>query len=354
MDYPSEKKRQNKKPLLGSMKLLLGSAIIMLGASGCESVFDKDQNCDPAYYLQFVYDMNMDYADAFQAKVSSVEVMAFDSESGDLKGRFMESGQTLKQDGYRMKLDLEPGQYDFVVWCGLEENEGQFSVSDNITKKEQAKCTMSRNRNSHGKATQNSQLHSLFHGYLSAGLDEKPGDHVFPVSLIKDTNNINFSLQDVSGKELDPNRFTITMNINNGSIDYNNSLLDDEDIEYSPYYQASGSASVDTKAEETRHDIVVAEISTSRLVEDHNPTLDITDNLTGNIVYSVPLVKWALMLKSEQYSSMGDQEYLDREDEYNVVLYVKENDVVDDSNYLAASIIINGWRIVLNGGTELH
>ena len=66
------------------------------------------------------------------------------------------------------------------------------------------------------------------------------------------------------------------------------------------------------------------------------------------------------MLKSEKYSGMNDQEYLDREDEYNIMVYLQKEgndnpDIPDDSSeYTAVSIYINGWRIVHHDNTELQ
>ena len=339
-------KRLKEKALI-----ILCGTFLSIAASSCESIYDDTKDCEPYYYLNFVYDMNMDFADAFNEKVNSVEVYVFDSATGELVDKIKESGDVLKKEDYKMRLHLPPGNYDFITWCGLENNEGHFQLSDNITSPRDIFCRMDRKKASDGSSFQNINLHSLFHGKISAKLEDIPGDHVFTMPLIKDTNNINFSLQELSGKELDPERFTIKLSINNGLMGYDNTVIEDEKIEYNPYYQAWGSAYVDTKADDgqTRHDIVVAEMSTARLISSHNPMIEVIDNEKDRTVYSIPLVKWVLMLKSQNYSSMGDQEYLDREDEYNVILYVND----DSDLYVAVSIMINSWRIVLNEG-ELH
>ena len=95
---------------------------------------------------------------------------------------------------------------------------------------------------------------------------------------------------------------------------------------------------------------LVAELSTSRLMADHNPLLTVTDKETGNVVFSLPLVKYFLMMKSDRYSRMDNQEYLDREDEYAVMVFLENK---DDEGWLAAEIVINGWRIVDNGNVGL-
>lgn len=332
--------------------ILACGALLSLGVSSCESIYDKTQDCDPYFYLNFVYDMNMDYADAFSEKVNSVEVFVFDNETGELVGKFKDSGAALQREGYKMRLYLEPGNYDFITWCGLEDNEDHFLLTDNVRNQEDIFCRMGRERNSEGLATQDKKLHSLFYGKISAKLEDKPGDHVYTVPLIKDTNNINFSLQDISGKELDPKRFTVKLHINNGLMAFDNTVLDDEEIECIPYYQAWGTASVGSKADDeiTRHDIVVAEMSTARLIAEHDPYIQVIDNNQSETVYSIPLVKWILMSKSEEYSYMDDQEYLDRVDDYNVILYVNG----DTNRYIAIAVEINSWKLVLKEDEELH
>ncbi|MCH5237528.1 MAG: FimB/Mfa2 family fimbrial subunit [Muribaculaceae bacterium] len=348
MNFTNKKRNAFIRTIVKS--LLVG--LIMIGAASCESIYDKEQNCDPVYRLRFVFDMNMDYADAFSSKVNSVSLYVFEASTGDLKATYNESGAVLKKEGYTMLLDLNPGDYEFIAWCGLEGNEGHFNVSQEISNLRDIGCSITKDRDSNGKAIVDKELYSLFHGRLKAELPDDREEHLYTMSLVKNTNNVNLSIQEISGKSLDPSRFTVKLRANNGIMDYDNSVLDDEEIEYSPYRIKGGSAHVGTKGEEDNtHDLVLAEMSTARLIAKSNPSVEIYDNEKESTVYSIPLVKWALMLKSEQYSYMGDQEYLDREDEFNIILYV--NETPDDADYLAVSVLINSWRIVLNNDSEL-
>lgn len=349
------KMNEQKKSIKRAFQTLL-CLVALTGMASCNVINEDENPCDPSYYIQFVFDMNMDFADAFSKKVTSVDLYVFNAKTGDFVRKYSEAGDILKMDGYRMELtELLPGSYDFVAWCGLEENDGHFTVPASVKKLEEIGCTLTREHDSSGAATSNLNLYPLFHGKISASLPLDNNEHVYNMPLVKDTNNINFSLQETGGNALDPNRFTISLIVDNGSMAYDNSLLQDEDIVYMPYRQASGSAGVDSSGRSrdgensedgVRHDIVVAELSTARLIEGHNPQLVIYDNENEELVYSVPLVKWVLMLKSQSYGTMPDQEYLDREDEYNVVLYINGEEPI----YVATSIMINSWRLVLNEG----
>lgn len=341
------------------MRFLLVLTVLCMGAAGCEPLFEAAGDCTPVYRMKFVYDMNMDHADAFASKVPSVELYAFEAGSGRLVRVFSESGAALAQEGYAMTLDLAPGDYDFVAWCGLADNEGQFTLPASVPTLADTRCTLARERGADGKATQNRNLHALFHGRSAQTLPEDNAEHTYTMPLVKNTNNISLSIQETGGKALDPDRFTIRMAVDNGSMAYDNSVLEDEAIEYLPYRKTSGSAAVGGSRADggVRQDIILAELSTARLIAGHSPTLDIIDNRTGRTVYAVPLIKWALMLKSQQYAGMADQEYLDREDEFNIILYISEEDGItpgDPEYYLAVGVVINGWRMVINGDTELH
>lgn len=355
--HQTQKHKMIKRSHYKNIKIFAGCVATALMLSAC-SVSEEEEICDPVYKVQFVYDMNMDYADAFAAKVGSVNLYVFDAKTGENKGYYAESGAALAQDGYTMTLDLKPGNYDFVAWCGLADNDDHFTVAAHISNIREVGCQLSKKRNSAGKATSDQQLNALYHGQLSANLPDDDKEHLYTVKLVKNTNNINVTVQDISGNNIDPERFTFTLQDENGVMDFDNTVLSDEEIDYLPYRKAGGSANVGgTKADENTHDIILAELSTARLISNHNPIIKIQDNQKNQTVYSIPLVKWALMYKSEQYSKMDNQEYLDRQDEYNVMIYVSpQGDVVPEepAQYVAVGLFINGWRIVDNGNTELH
>lgn len=104
------------------MAMTLGSAIV-----SCGSILDEeDVDCSVEYRVKFKYDYNMKYADAFSREVGTVTLYAFD-DNGKLVYQKMEEGDVLGEDGYTMKVDLEPGDYHLITWAGLN-NEASFSV----------------------------------------------------------------------------------------------------------------------------------------------------------------------------------------------------------------------------------
>jgi hypothetical protein len=72
----------------------------------------------------------------------------------------------------------------------------------------------------------------------------------------------------------------------------------------------------------------------------------VTNNSTGKVVFDVPVKDYALMVKGRENASMPDQEYLDRQDEYNMTFFLDERD-----QWFNAYIYINSWMVVLQNSS---
>ena len=339
------------------LKWYMAKAIVFvmtICCSACGSIFDDEGDCSPHYFVRFVYDMNMLRADAFATQVGSVDLYVFDAETGAYVRHFSDKGEALASGNYRMPLDLAPGNYEFIAWCGLADNNEDFVVAQSVGKPSDLTATMARSYDAKG-AYSNRNLHALFHGSLQVELPDAEGEHVVTVKLTKDTNNINLSLQHAAGP-LDPSRFEVTMTDDNGMMACDNSLLADEQIEYRPWRQDSGKLDVtttkavnDDEEEGNEAGFLIAELSTARLMANHTCRINIVDKQEDKVVFSIPFVQWALMLRSANHASMSDQEYLDREDEYNLMVFLADK----GESWMSVAIYINGWHIIDNGDVEL-
>lgn len=338
--------------------------VAVLSLTACNSVFDDEEDCTPYHYIKFVYDMNMLYADAFATQVSSVDLYVFDAETGEYITHYADKGEALASGSYKMPINLAPGKYKFIAWCGIADHD-DFSVpgTNEINKEEDLICTMYRTRDVNG-AYSNRNLHALFHGSTVEVLTDEEGEHVYTVRLIRDTNNIILSLNHSAG-ELDKDRFEITVTDENGLLAHDNSLMKDEPIEYRPWDLRSGSLDIvnSTKSraeneeensedeDENKVGYLKAEISTSRFMADREMRINIRDKEEDKIIFSIPMIKYALELRSELYASMGEQEYLDREYNYDLMVFLTDN---NKGGWMVASIYINGWhKITAQGEVEL-
>ncbi|MCH5327447.1 MAG: FimB/Mfa2 family fimbrial subunit [Coprobacter sp.] len=309
------------------------------------------------YYVRFIFDKNMQFVDGFSRQVKSVDLYVFDP-SGAFVTKYHEDGVPLTAPDYLMELtDLPAGEYEFVAWCGLTNNNGHFTVPGDteISRNYQTVCTMSTSADALHAAYQNQNLSPLFHGRnANATYVEKHSEkQIQDVELTKNTNNVSLTLQHRDGLEFAKNRFAVTMVDRNDVMKHDNSISDDaQEVEYRPYRTVIGNAAI-SRAASTRADVgagstvgnyMQVELSTARLMADHNPVIVVRDTENNNkVIFSIPLVKWALQFRNSNYKDMDNQEYLDREDHYNLMLWL---DSREDDGWFSAGFDIFDWHVV--------
>ena len=337
-----------------TLLLLAGSVF-----GSCNVLDEEAEDC--AVYVRFKYDMNMKFADAFRNAVNSVTLYAFDKD-GILAFQKTEQGDVIHADGYRMRLDgishSDKAEYDFITWAGEPDN-ASFTIpllTVGKSTKEELQCMLNRRHESRaedGTAVVDSDLEALFHGQvedLSFGRSVSAGDEVV-VPLVKNTNVVRIILQHLSGEPVDVNNFEFFITDENGLMNYDNSLLQDEVITYRAWRKEDGYAGLgeqDVQTEGvTEINVALAELTVARLMADERPILTIRNKEQDKTVLSIPLVDYALLVKGYYNREMDDQEYLDRQDEYALTFFLDEG-----NQWMNAFIYINSWRIVLQD-TEL-
>jgi len=137
--------------------------------TSCSAIYEYEGDCDPKYRIVFRYDYNMKYADAFANEVTSVSLYAFDG-SGKLVFQKSDQGSHLGSGDYTMEVDMEPGTYDLVAWCGLEDGKS-FSVpliQRGLTSKSDLTCRTIGKKDINGRAVVDYQLKPLYHGSLNS------------------------------------------------------------------------------------------------------------------------------------------------------------------------------------------
>ena len=313
--------------------------------ASCNVLTEEDQDC--ALYVRFKYDMNMNFADAFQNAVNSVTLYAF--KDGVLAYQRTEEGELLKQNGYRMRIDeipyREKHKYDYITWAGEPDNES-FTIPvltvGNSTK-EDLFCQLNRA----GNGVVSDDLEDLFHGMTngqdySRSASSAAGDEVV-IPLTKNTNNIRIVLQHLSGKPVDVNKLSFTITDKNGLMNYDNMLLGEDVITYKAWHKAQGSAGIGEQQEGviTEVNLALADLTVARLMADEEPILVVTNDEEEMVIH-IPLVDYALLYKRLRYEDMPDQEFLDRQDEYNMTFFLDEN-----YRWINQFIYINSWKVVL-------
>ena len=302
----------------------------------CDSlVYDDEGDCTVQYKMVFRYDMNLKWADAFPSEVKSVNLYAFDS-NGVFVKEFSDRGDVLSYPGYCMTLDLPAGDYQFVAWCGLR-NEGiaeeSFTVPQPVPGQTTiAELTCSLNTKKNGTdAYSDTWLQFLYHGSLKATLpDTQEGkEYLYTMYLTKNTNHIRVILHE--GGDMDVEDYNISIADANGVMSYDNTLLGNAEVTYLPYYELPVDMKAETDGSSAVSRGIMVDFSVGRMMADHRNDMMLTitnKKMENKLVVRLPVIHYALLMKTyyemayghELSGLKGDQELLDREDEYVLTL----------------------------------
>ena len=332
--------------ILSRILLVSMAAVALTSCDGM--IYDDEGDCAPYYKVKFRYDMNMKFADAFPNEVNSVTLYAVDAATGRVVWQNHESGERLKADGYEMDLPVDPGKYHLMAWCG-DGHRTSFTVND-ATHIDDLHCRLNRDYDSrageNNGAISTTDLGRLYHGRENDQvMPTEQGTHYYNINLTKNTNVIRVILQQLTGEKLDKDAFDFEITDVNGHLESDNSLRDDELITYRPWHVDNAVSNViyDAGSDPDDKRAVLAELTVSRLMLDGDPRLTVRKRATGEpIIFSIPLKPYCLAFKGDHYSDMDDQEFLDREDSYNMVFFLDEG-----MRWMNTYIYINSFKVVL-------
>lgn len=307
-------------------------------------IFEGEGDCGTYYHIRFKYDYNMKFADAFANEVNCIALFVFDSEGRLIERVESSDKESLSSGAFEIRLELQEGRYDLVAWGGLM-NEESFDLLADIeignTTKEELMVRMNREN-----AAVTKDLSPLYHGTLPLEVTSHPGNITETITLMKNTNVIRVVLQELSGNSVDADKFRFDITDDNGALyAWDNDFLVDETLTYLPWSMSTGTAEIQPKTT-TSVSVALAEFTIGRMKAGNSPVLNVTNKETGKRVLSIPVADYALLIKGQYNKSMSDQEYLDRQDEYNMTFFL------DNNEWVNSSIIINSWKVVINN-TEI-
>lgn len=322
----------------------------------CHAVFDYEGSISPQYRVKFLDDVNLKFADAFDSEVQSLALCVYD-ENGYLVGTYTaDAGQLSQATGdHSIDIsDLAPGAYHLVAWGGVSD-ESSFKLpelSRDASQLRDLTCRLERqSRTGEEYDLVDTDINDLFHGstdiVIPARENASDGIHTFDIHLTKNTNKVSIVLQQLNGEQMDADDFDFTIVADNGHINYDNSVMHDEKhFIYRAYSKTEVSAGIDNEGSSTTGvNAVVARHTINKLEAastDSSPKLEITRTDTGEKIVSIPLVDYVLMVRNNYPQIKTDQDYLDRQDEYNLVFFI------NDGRWLDSVIYINSWRIIIN------
>lgn len=345
-------------------KLLL--LTLLAGAiTSCDSILDYDEgDCSIEYCVKFKYDYNMEEVDVFAQQVRTVTLYAFD-DNNNLVYQKTDQGELLGDKDYAMTVDIDPSKFHLIAWAGLNDESfavpllypQQSQIEELKVKTLRKAVTRAEAENEKGNYIVEQELHSLWHGEVKNGPATRSGNQqISTVSLVKNTNNIRIVVAQVNRSDgpvtraLTAETFKCEIYDDNGYMDYDNSLLNDNLLTYKPFVvepeSVSSRAFSDTDEPAKEYNAVISEISVARLMANKTPELTIVNSDTQETLFHVSnLVKFLEKLQLEKYKDRHYtlQEYLDREDAYSMIVFVDEN-----LTLIKTVVDVNDWIIQIN------
>lgn len=326
-----------------SLAYLLTAAVGMV-MSSCESlVYDDEGDCVTRYLVRFKYDCNMKFADAFAAEVNEVTLYLVDADR-NIVWRKTESGARLAEEGYAMEVDVAPGTYSLLAWCSSE-HPTTFRIGDDGTR-DGLTAAFNTDRRADGSHHIGKQLDRLFHGYMPdvnfPAADE--GTFTYTLPLIKDTNHFVITLQQLNGEPIDKDLVAFEITDDNTNLDWDNEIIAGTPVTYHPWYTETVDADFGARSARANDSFagVIAELTTSRLMENSAARLHIYRTDTGATIASINLIDALLLVMGyENSKKLTKQQYLDYKDEYSLTFFLDEN-----HRWLNSVILIESWRVV--------
>ena len=307
--------------MFGKTKSLFLIVASMLCMASCDSIREDLPRCE--LWLEFVFDYNMEYADAFNPQVKSVDVLVFDSDDKLLFTKSVKVAALV--GGNRMSLtdELDFGSYKVLTVGSLSD---RFRLSDNAGNKLVPGTTtlqqviVSLKRETGGV---NFEFQHLYFGEV-VEVDHLPSNtnhKIYPVNLIRDTNRFNLALMGYEENKVDGTQYTFEIQApENAVYSWENEPTGQGPITYVPYYTGPGEIS----------DVVMsARLNTMRLLNRSgwDYKFIIRDANTEAEVWSynlMTLLSIARPVSRYDGTELPFQEYLDRQSEWNLVFTVVE------------------------------
>lgn len=328
----------------------------MMVLTGCNGILDDEpEPCPVGMEIRFIYDYNLERANAFPAQVECLTLHIYDG-AGNYVMTKTETTSVLADENYRMAVDLPEGDYKLVAYGGTACDKASFNYTN--TPKPGSRIEdlgMYLDPECLEVGNPRGRLHDLFYGTLDVHITKAPKLTPVTVKMMKDTNYIRIILQHLSYEPLDGKEYTFEITDDNTLFDHNNMLVDNGMVTYTPWDSGSitvGTGEVTDKEGNTDNTITnvkiaYADLSISRLMTMRSPRLVVTYKLTDTKIIDIPLNNYLLALRSDYFDWCGEQEFLDRKSEWQLFFFLNK-----PNHWNNAFVKIDNWIVRVNDIVE--
>lgn len=350
------------------MKLIRNSVLASLGImflTGCHAFKDDLPNCPkPMAEIKFSYTMNMALEDRFAESVHCIDLYVFrvvdnanaetkaDGKTTQFVAEYHEDNNDVIRTGkLTVTMELAPGDYQAVVYGGMSCSQSSFdklfTENENLTVDD---LQVALNTNYYFDDTDETgdptdddidrsalELHDHFFGIASFSVYEQTTTPV-TIDVMKNTNTIHVKLKNDDGSAIDPEEFRMYIVDDNNFLDSDNEIFETGAIAYRPYFK-----DFETPGELST---MKASFNVSKLHKENDPRLIVLSKtrIDKQLMIDQHLMSGILAAKDAfgtLGSQMDDQEFLDRNDEWEFTFTI---DTVKNT-WLSLTIKVNDWEV---------
>ena len=331
--------------------------------SGCSMMKEAEDLTNCGLFVTFKYDYNLQRADMFGDHVGGVTLYVFDSE-----GRFVRNYENnlipsmgMMLDGtytHAMQImDLPDGKYRLIALANQKGYEATLATDGPKYRrttlspgddKELLTVRLDRDASATGAKAMVSNvapMDTLWHGMTGVETVQvtNGGKSVANISMVRDTKMLTIGLHNLDDPmDISTDEFEYFIVDNNGHLAYNNLLLDDEDIVYTPFrkWDTEATDATGNVTQRTAH----AGITFNRLiwseVPDQNALLVIRNKTNGNEVAAINLTDFLSQGRNayDMYA-YSRQEYLDRAYDFYLDFFIRN----DKWQYAEVRLNVLSW-----------
>ena len=335
------------------LKLYLRTILALLPAvilfSGCSAIKDDEPRpCPQGLEIRFVYDYNLERANAFPAQVDCLTLHIYDAD-GNFVRTLTESGAPLSDEDYRMRVDnLPEGRYRLVAYGGALCQAASFSYTagEPAGSSHVSELGMRLNPECLEAGNPLGRLHDHFYGTVMADVEIRPELTRVTVKMMKNTNHLRIMLQHLDYVALDGADYMFEITDDNTLFDCDNDLLEAGAVTYTPWERGSvktGNAEFGAAGSQVEVQMAYADLSISRLMTKRSPKLVVTHLPSGEQIISIPLNNYLLALRGSHYDWTTEQEFLDRKSDWNLFFFLDE-----DRHWNKTFIRVDDWIVRIN------
>lgn len=349
---------RNKLSVLGHKMMMVFLSLPVLILTGC-SIWEDLPECPPTtgkvwIGLSFTYhnttDENKNYIDLFGETARRTDLFIFNED--DLLIKKIEDATGPFVNGYRIPVEQLPaGTYHAVAWCNLYSNGATVLSPEPVegkTKKEELTVQLSELENNEITRHSLPLLYGKTEPFTVSENDlTRAGDTVIPISLLRNTNEINIMVKWVDANTGKPCRDAshaestrIYIRDNNGMYNLDNEQQTVDAFTYIPSYLTNLPVN-----EEEEDATLHAKSTVMRMFPDSSPQLQICNVLPDGkeeVVYNADLMADFI---GKLYNT---QEKIDRCPSFDIEI------TFECYSWVAVDIVVNGWQLEDSGDVDIQ